>query len=311
MLIGSAVADEESDASGDNDAELEVNNLEGFMNDLYAVIEEAKGTSDGTEGGDELACLYENVERVDELREKLGIDKDGGPDGEGSSSDSEDQWSCISGESGRAAAADGLPINADGEIIAPEPTPSASKPQARRKASTPPKATAKATRRNKRQILNQPLEGEEQRAVTFGPWTIAEIWATCKVTQRKRHIGWGATCRRHNSIGDKPSVRCQKSVRMSPGVDSEMCERMMKSWLIEGLSIENEGDDYARHQHRDVDPRELPFYTDEQLELLCLACWDFSLSRPDWRLETKRQALPTSSGSLPGMLLGTYAPICN
>ena len=59
------VADEESDALDDNDAELEVNNLEGFMNDLYAVIEAAKGTSDGTEGGDELACPYENVEHVD------------------------------------------------------------------------------------------------------------------------------------------------------------------------------------------------------------------------------------------------------
>ena len=70
----------------------------------------------------------------------------------------------------------------------------------------------------------------EVQGESWGPFTIARVKTVNKQTGEKVHIGWGATCYRHNNRDDGDGVVCKK--QLSGRCD--MTRRMVCHWLVLG-----------------------------------------------------------------------------
>jgi hypothetical protein len=107
-------------------------------------------------------------------------------------------------------------------------------------ASAAPVAPAMPVRRP----ANGPRESESE---PWGPFSLAPLKR--QVDGVKVQFGWGATCRRHTDLTDKPGTVCQKQVTdLSGALTLTECKRLVKCWLLLGEGIDNSLSD-ARTQH--------------------------------------------------------------
>ena len=236
------------DDSSDTDRE-DVVDLDGFLRDLVAVVEESGagvGQPEPAVAG-QPSEAGRDVESLGELRVAIGA--------QGSEDESSD-----SSDGGH-----GLPPAAPSSTAAPAPpSPVAPPPPA-----PPPAPPAEKRARRKKTTKQQPLT-KESRGIPFGPLEIARIFETFNAaTGEMLHVGWGATCGQHK---DRTNRRCcKKAIRITDEVSDETAERFMKIWLVEGQTIP-EDSEFGRADHLAMNPRDLPFYTDAQLELLLPPC---------------------------------------
>ena len=62
-------------------------------------------------------------------------------------------------------------------------------------------------------------------------------------------VGWGATCGRHTSVGERDDARCKTRLDFGvEGLTPEVCKLRLKRWLIAGIDVDD-ASDTARHEH--------------------------------------------------------------
>jgi hypothetical protein len=102
------------------------------------------------------------------------------------------------------------------------------------------------------------------RSRSWGPFSIAQIFRT--VGGAKVAFGWGAVCGRHNDVGDSRQC-CKKQVTYGKNNarPDEECKRLVKMWLLKGVTISNDLED-SRSMHLAVDPKKLDLLSTVELD---------------------------------------------
>jgi len=95
-------------------------------------------------------------------------------------------------------------------------------------------------------------EPRGKRKEPWGPFVLSKVFS------RQVQVGWGATCKRHQNMGDDHTVQCKKQLPYGKRdkLDDHLCRILLKQWLLDGFYIE-ESDPLGRKHHLEVDPRHL------------------------------------------------------
>lgn len=90
------------------------------------------------------------------------------------------------------------------------------------------------------------IEGaKESRKLEWGMWSLSPLHPG----PTKAFVGWGANCGCHKNDDDRPSTRCQTSLRSGHGgLSADEARLAMKKWLLLGAYIDADAPD-ARRQH--------------------------------------------------------------
>jgi hypothetical protein len=113
--------------------------------------------------------------------------------------------------------------------------------------------------------VDVPAADRARRYILWHGFKLAPIWSA------GIQSGWGATCARHRNAADLPkSTACKKQVgygRHARAVDDATCLRLAKTWILLG-EFEELRPAFARTDHVQIDPRDHPAMSDDELEAL-------------------------------------------